>query len=42
MELVAPVVDEYPDQGVAAAAATVLDWVPGEALLWTSLQLFDL
>ena len=38
----APVVEEEPAQGVAAAEETVLAWVPGAALLWTSPQLFDL
>ena len=42
MELEASVVEEEPAQGVAAAEETVLAWVPGAALLWTSLQLFDL
>ena len=38
VELEAPVAEEDPAQGAAAATATVLAWWPGAALLWTSPQ----
>ena len=42
VELEAPVAEEDPSKGVTAAAATVLAWWLGAALLWTSPQSFDL
>ena len=41
VELEAPVMDEDPSQGVAAAAATVLAWGIEVDLLWASSQLFN-
>ena len=41
VELEAPVMDEDPSQGVAAAAETVLAWGIEVDLLWASPELFN-